>query len=221
METQKNGGNQIMKCQECDYYNGMDWETGEQRCSLDGECIYTNKTDRFEHEIKISIDIDDMQRRIENAFASSINKRVDEFLHNMVKERYEALIEEKMPEKVDELLEQKMAEFMEEPIHIGGGWDEPDRTLTRNAYITELINKRLDKCFNAQKISDEVAKSVDSKIRSFAKSAQQEANRKIDSIFTSAMKTNITDSIVNVLMDNETYRKLSDNVQHLIEGSSN
>lgn len=211
-----------MKCEYCVYFEGRDYETGEAECSSPGGTCpleEEGKTEIKDGNITISIDLSDMQVRIENAFRNAIATHIDIVIDKLIQAEFGKSIRSKTAEVVETLLAQKVGEFMEQPIHIGGGWLEPERTLTRNEYITELIDKRLHENFDVKKMSDTISGSVKRQIDTFAKKTQSEVNQKIKDMFDSAMRGNLTNSIVTLLMDNDTYRTLSSSMQHLIGGA--
>lgn len=211
-----------MKCEDCVYFEGRDYETGEPECSPPGEtCPFEEegKEEVKDGKVVVSIDLSDMQLRIEHAFRNAIGTHISRVVDKLIQDEFGKSIRAKTAETVEALLTQKVAEFMEQPIHIGGGWREPERTLTRNEYITELVDKRLNNNFDADKMAEHIASTVKRSIDRFAEETKTQVNRQVKEMFDTATRANLTDSIVSLLMDNETYRSLSSSLQHLIGGA--
>jgi hypothetical protein len=101
-------------------------------------------------------------------------------------------------------------------ITIGGGWREPERTLTRTEYLTELVEAGLSENFDKEKIEKAIQSEVESKISKFTSSVKSDINANIRSLFDDATKSALTENVVKMLMDNETYRRLQGSMQNLL-----
>lgn len=210
-----------MDCEKCDYFEGRDYETGEPHCEYDGDCPYEEQGEQEARDgaLTVTIGLDDMKTRIESAFNNAIAHQVSSAVTRMIEDEFGNQIRARTREAVESLLTQKVAEFMEQPIHIGGGWREPERTLTRDAYVTELVEKSLNEKFDQDTLAATITASVKREVSDFAQSTQKQVNRNIENMFNEAMRASLTDSIVSMLMNNDTYRQLSGSMQHLIEGA--
>ena len=214
-----------MNCIDCEHWEGRDQETGEPICGYgDGvdDCPYNGEADATQEGSKIivTIDKDDLNTRILRSFENSVNSYVRDAVKEVVRSEYDKQIRTITENEIKTRISALVDAFLAEPIQIGGGWREEARTLTRNEYLSETIQKNLESNFDKEKLSKNISDSIKSYADRFASSTKDDINRKVKDIFDSAMKQNLTESIVTLLMDNETYKRLSGSMQNLI-GTAN
>ena len=161
-----------------------------------------------------------MQERIQNAFINTISSTVKSTITGMVEREFGEQIRSASREAINTLIIQKVKEFMERPIQVGGGWREEARSVPRDQYLSELIEKSLAEKFQKEKLADEISAAVNSKVSGYMKGVRLEADRAIQTVFDDVTRTNLTDAIVDMLMSNETYQKLKGSMQNLIAGAS-
>lgn len=212
-----------MKCEDCKYFEGRDRETGEPCCEMAGDCPYEEDGTiaKDDSKIKVEIDLADMETRIKYAFKNSIAGTVNQVVEKLIKAEFETQIRDKTKGLVESMLEKKISEFMEQDIHVGGGWNEPERTITRNQYVSEIIEKKLNGSFEKEALSQKIADEVNYKVSRFTRETTSQINNKISRMFDEATRTSLTDSVVSLLMSNDTYQKLNANMQQLIGGGEN
>lgn len=212
-----------MDCLDCKYYEGRDSETGEPICEAAGDCPYEENGTlaKEDSKIKIEIDLADMETRIKYAFRNSIAETVNQNVEKLIKDEFKEQIRDKTDKLVDSMLEQKISNFMDQDIRVGGGWNEPERTITRNQYIAEIIEKKLNGRFEKDALSKKIEDEVSYKISKFTKETSSQINNKISRMFDESIRTSLTDSVVSLLMSNDTYQKLNANMRQLIGEAEN
>lgn len=210
-------------CEDCKYFNGYDYCDGTPRCSIDGgyeQCPYCDETDTELKGINLSIDVKFMEDYIKHTIQNTISREA----HTMIESRVKTIIENSIKdivegftkEAVSKYIDNEIQEYMQNDMTVGGGWSEPSRTVKREQYIGELIEEEFDK-----KIKDKsglisiISKDAEKRINNFSKNIRDEVDGKIINCFNEAMRQNLTDNIVKLLMSNETYQTLSNNIKQL------
>ncbi len=214
----------MKECTECEYFDGYNRDDGTPICEYDGgyeECPYAEEgtTDQIESKVIVTIDKDDLNTRIISAFQNSISNHVRSAVSNIVEAEYGKRIREITTETMQNKISEHVETFLQQPIEIGGGWREKSRTLTRDEFLSETIQKNLDGKFDEEKLSKSIAESIKNSIDKFSLGVKTDINFKVKNMFDDAMKQNLTDSIVSMLMDNDTYKRLSGSMKSLIGNS--
>lgn len=210
----------MKECRECEYFDGYDYSDGTPCCDYEGGyemCPYNDCTNVKKNGIKIEIDTEFMSDYIRHTLKNTIENEA----FKIAKQEVQALITEDLKDRVNDEIERQISDmvtkeleiFMSKEITIGGGWNEPQRTLTRNEYLAEAVEKELNKRFK----SDEIRKSAENEairaIDKFNKKLRDDINANIKTYFDEATKQILTDNVVSMLMNNETYRRLSNSMQ--------
>lgn len=215
-----------MKCEKCEYYGGRDRDDGTVYCNFEDtdieECPYedVDSTDTAEqikaNGMKVNIDLGNLTTIINNTVNGSIDRIIKESVSGLISNEYKEIIKDKTEAAIYRILDKQVETFMQGNITIGGGWREPERTLTRSEYLTELVTKALSENFDGEKIPKVIKSEVESKINKFTSTVKSDINANIRSLFDDATKTALTENVVKMLMDNETYRRLQGSMQNLL-----
>lgn len=214
-------------CDYCDYNDGTcegdcdgcddAYENYKQQKGIE----LMNDQNRQESAAKIHVDIDteDIEAEIVCAFARHIDQTVQNTISRIVAEGYAQKIKDLAASIMEEKIAAAVDSFMKEKITIGGGWHQEVQELTRTEYLNQTISKRLEEKFDIKNLSERVKEQISHEIQSRMSKVRDEANRQIKNTFDEAARANLTDTIVSMLMSNETYQRLSGSMQNLI-GSS-
>lgn len=211
-------------CKDCEYFGGYNCSDGTPYCDYDGGyecCPYNNETGttekKTENGIRVEIDCgfmsDFIRETIINTSANIATKLVNAEISKIVTESYKAEIQEMTKRAIEETVEKQVSDFMSGSITVGGGWMEPERTLTRTEYMSELVQKELGKRFNEDSLKKEAKKETESAINAFSRKLKDEINMGIKQYFDAATRSVLTENVVSMLMNNDTYKRLSDSMQ--------
>lgn len=211
-------------CEDCDYYGGRSWDDGDIRCKYDGgyECCPFNDEAPTKTEDKTKIVIDAsyfteyIRNTLKNTFRGEARVIAEQEIKKIVMDEYESCIEQITKENVNKIVEQQVADFMAGDITVGGGWAEPSRTLSREAYMSELVEKKLEEIFMHDSIVQQAKKAAEEAITAFARKTRDEINAGIKKNFDDTMRRTITDNVVNMLMANETYSRLATSMGRML-----
>lgn len=206
-------------CQYCEFFNGWDYSDGTPHCDCEGGyecCPYNYSAEIKNNGMKIEIDAGFMSDYIRH----TIKNTVDCTAYTIAKDEIKSIIDDEMKMKIrDEIGQQvksvvsvAIEEFMSKDITIGGGWCEPERTVTRQAYLSEMIEKELKDKFKSDVIKVQATKTVQDAINSYDKKLRDEINAGIKTTFDTATRQILTENVVNMLMCNDTYQKLSNSM---------
>ena len=210
------------ECQECEYFEGFDCD-GVPECSCKGgfdNCPFNDELPVVESPFQITIDTtrltDYISHTISNTVANKTRKIINNQIKSIVTDTYKEEIEKITKKAISSIVDQKIAEFMAGDITIGGGWSEPQRTISREQYLSEVVENELNKRFGSGKIPATIKDDAIEKIERFTNSLRRDINRSIGDLFNKATREALTDNVVNMLMANDTFKKLSDSMNHLL-----
>jgi len=220
-------GEQTMSkdCKECDYCGRMEYDTGYIPCEYDGPCPYNEESEPKVEGMTVTFDIENIETIMRHTVSNSLRNYVREIAYDLVKKKVNDLWKHQLQDATETALEKYvekcLAEFMSGKISISHGWDDSEE-LTRETYFGQIIEKKLDKATSKNSIDDlldnqvkkamaEMQKNIEDNVSNFKK----DTVTKLNNIFDSAMRANLTDAVVGMLMSNETYQKLSNSIKLL------
>lgn len=222
----------MKECKRCEFFDGYDYSDGTPICTYEENgkcgyeyCPYNDCADVKNQGIRIEIDagfmhdyiLHTMKNTIENqAYLVAVNE-VKSFVGGEIKQKVIAETETQIKSVVDA----QIAEFMSKDIVIGGGWREPERTLTRQAYLAEVIEKELETRFKSDAIKSYAEAEVKKAINAFERKLKDEINAGIKTYFNEATRQILTENVVSMLMCNDTYQKLSNSMQKFLPTGDN
>lgn len=212
------------ECKSCDYYEGRDFEDGEIKCGYSGgyECCPFNDEAPTNAEDKTKIIIDAeyfteyIRNTLKNTFRGEARVIAEREIKSIVKDEYESCIKKITQETIYKIVEQQVSYFMAGDITVGGGWAEPSRTLSREAYMSELVEKKLGEVFKNDTIVQQAKKAAEEATTSFSRKMRDEINEGIKKNFDATMRQTLTDNVVSMLMANETYARLASSMGRML-----
>lgn len=218
-----------MECKECKYFEGYDWSDGTPECTYEDEnggcgyesCPYQDVSTVKNNGIKIEIDSGFMseyiKHTISNTIATNARSQAETTITYLVKDNLKDMILEESKKQVSEIVSKEIAEFMAADITVGGGWNEPSRKLSRNDYLSECITQQMEAQIKKRDGMKRYAEAeVKSAIDAFERKLKDEVNAQVKTYFDAATRQVLTANVVSMLMDNETYKRLSDSMQHFL-----
>lgn len=210
-------------CRDCKNFSGYD-DTGYPYCDIDGgteNCPYNDEIPRGpENGTQIVLDIEYFSEYIrstmKNTFQREARKLAEQEIQHIARESYDETVRSITEAEITKIVSQQVDEFMKGDITVGGGWSEPSRTISRTQYMNDLIQKELEKKFSGSGIADTVQRTANETIEKFTRRMKDQINANIKRNFDDATRNTLTASVVNLLMANDTYKKLADNMTHMI-----
>ena len=212
------------ECNSCDYYGGRNWDDGEIKCDYSGGyecCPYNDEAPtKVEDKTRIVIDAEYfseyIRNTLKNTFRGEARVIAEREIKGIVKAEYDSVIKQITKETIQKIVEQQVSDYMAGEITVGGGWAEPTRTLSREAYMSEIIEKRLGELLKENAIVDRAKKVADEAINSFTRKTRDEINAGIKKNFDATMRQTLTDNVVSMLMANETYARLASSMGRML-----
>lgn len=179
--------------------------------------------------LKIEYDMEDMVLGIKEAVKEELKPEIAEEIRSEIKEEIKAgimnMVKEQIPEDTSQWLKDIMGEiYNTEIIKVGGGWNEEPKEFTFREYVIEQVKNRIinndcgakksysGESFNAwfrdKCVDTDIQKVIDREI----KTIRDDVNSKIKSMFDSSTKQMLSEAVLNVLMANDTYKKIEANI---------
>lgn len=185
--------------------------------------------------MKITMEMDNLTGLIESAVTKNIETVIQEQVDLRTKAEIEKRAKEIIPEVVSEQLQEYIKEFITQAtITEGGGLysKEPAKEYTVEEFIKKEIAERLQsqnlKVKSDSKYGDrfeevtfeefikkefDVNKLINNKLVWFISETKKEINERIDATFTDVTKNMLSETVYNVLLRNDTFTKLSENIK--------
>ena len=217
----------MIQCKKCEHFLGYDPVDGETRCDYTGgyeNCPYCDESNVKSDGVTIQIDSGFMSDYIKATIMNTIERSAKDIASEKIKSiitdelRNEILSE--MESGIKSAVAKEIENFLEGEITVGGGWMNPERKLKRNEYLSELVQDELKQKFagdgSTRTLRDEISRAVRNEIEKFSKKLRDDINSQIKQVFRDTTRQALTDSVVNMLMCNDTYRKLSDSMEKLL-----
>lgn len=208
-----------MNCKKCPLYDGYD-DCGNIICDADGDCIY-DKSDINPEELNVQFDASPMLKYaikcISTEVLASTRKTADYLLGKMITPEFKDMVLEETRKSLSAYIDKEIAEFMGKKIQIGNVWDTDVREMTRSEYIAEQMEKRFAESLDAKGLKKIVDDCATTKINRFASSIKDDVNRTMNTMFTDAVKKNLSESIVQLLLNNDTYMKLQASMSNIVK----
>ena len=179
--------------------------------------------------LKVEYDMEEMVLGIIEAVKAEIKPEIADEIREEIKAEVKAEIIEKLksdiPDETEVWLKQIMSEIYEnEKISVGGGWREDPKEYTLKEYTIEQIKERIinnncgskksyspesfEEWFKNQCVDPDIKKVIDREI----KNVRDDVNKKVKNMFDDSTKQMLSEAVLNVLMANDTYKKIEANI---------
>lgn len=210
-------------CRDCEFFEGYDYSDGTPKCNNDGgyeACPFNDYTSIKNNGVKIEIDAGFMQDYIRHTLKNTIESTATSIatleIKNLITDEIKKKVLAEIDAQVKIAVSNAISEFMNTEITIGGGWYEPERKLTRSAYLAETMQNELNKKFKSDILKEYAVKEAKSAIDSYERKLRDEINAGIKTYFDAATRQTLTENVVSMLMCNDTYSKLSNSMQKFL-----
>ena len=215
----------MIQCKKCEYFLGYDHADGTTICDYPGgyeNCPYCDESNVKSDGVTIQIDSGFMSDYIKATIMNTIERSAKDIASEKIKSiitdelRNEILSE--MEAGIKSAVAKEIENFFKGEITVGGGWMNPERKLKRNEYLSELVQDELKKKFDGSTstLREEVSKAARNEIEKFSKKLRDDINSQIKQVFSDTTRQALTDSVVNMLMCNDTYKKLAESMEKLL-----
>ena len=214
-----------MNCEECKYFEGYD-DDGVVMCEEDSCSYQVGLEESFQPKsLKIEMDATEMLSSI----VHEVSKRVLTDTHKIAEGMIREIITKDLQKEIidytrsaiADVVNDEISKFMQNPIKVGGGWNDPIRELSREAYLSEIVSKKLDDAFSKEGIARIVNDRADRQIRDFTEDVKNRINRKLKDQFDSSMREQLSQNIIQLLLANDTYQKLQQSMTSLLPEGKN
>lgn len=216
------------ECQDCQYFNGWCYDDGTPICDYDGKemCPYHSQTTTTNKGISIEIDSGFMSEYIKHTIKNTVENvagtiaidYIQSIIDNNIKDQINTRVKEELDKKIQKTIDAALEDFMNETINIGG-WYGEKKQMTRRQYVTEQIQKNLSGV-NADSIKKTAKDIAQKSIDTFTSNLRADINKNIKTCFDEVTRQTLTDNVVSMLMNNDTYKRLSDSMSHLLPNGS-
>lgn len=210
-------------CRSCEYFEGYDYSDGTPYCEYDGgyeSCPFNDSTQVKNNGISINIDTqfmsDYIRHTIKNSAESMASSIVEREISKIITKTYEDSIEEMTKEAIEKAVNEQVEKFMGGDITVGGGWREPQRTLSRVEYLSELIEKQLSDKFEENRLKETIKSIVYDCTKKFSDELKREVNKNANQYLDESIRKSLGDTVVSILMGSQPYIQLSERMKSIL-----
>lgn len=210
-------------CRSCEYFEGYDYSDGTPYCKHDGGyecCPFNDSTEVKNNGISINIDSqfmsDYIRYTIKNSVENMISSMVEKEISKIITETYRDSIEKMTEETIGIAVNEQVEEFMCGDITIGGGWRDPQRTLSRVEYLSELIEKQLSDKFEENRLKETIKSIVYDYTIKFSDELKREVNQNAKQYLDESIRKTLGNTVVSILMESKPYIQLSERMKSIL-----
>jgi len=206
-----------MNCYKCPLNDGTD-DFGNKIClSSTGKCIYDKS--ELEEELKIEFDSTPIIKFavdcVTEEMLGNVRNVAKKLLEMIITPEFKAMILDETKNILSEYIKKEIDTFMGKKINIGSPWGGDQQEVTRSEYLASEIEKQLSIYFDKDGIRRIAENTARDKVDKFTTSVKNDINKAVSTMFTDAVKKNLSESIVQLLLNNETYEKLQTQMSHI------
>lgn len=194
------------------YYDDEEIEYDIENVREDGE-------DNF-LELKCDLEI------LKNQIVSHIKYKVKDMVIAEIKSEVKKEIitnefKEILRDSIQELVTQEALKIFDEGITITNSWGEEKETKTFRQLVKEQTKEVLEdrnyyskECYK-DRFKKELQRTIEHEIESIMEKTTKETKSQIQEVFNEATQKQLSDTMFNLLMQNETYQKLNNSIKLL------
>lgn len=172
--------------------------------------------------LELRCDLEFLKKQIVN----EIKYKVKEMVINEIKaETKEEFItnefKEILKDSIQELITQEALKIFDEGITITNSWGEEKETKTFRELVKEQTKEVLEggnyysrECYK-DRFKKELKRTIEREIESIMEKTTKETKQQIQEVFNSATQKQLSDTMFDLLMQNETYQKLNNSIKLL------
>lgn len=210
----------MKECRDCKYFEGYDYSDGTPYCEYEKgyeNCPYNDDTQIKNNGIKIEVDAGFMHDYIYHTLKNTMEREnraiAQEEIKSIITEELKDEILNEMRTQIKDVVSNSISDFMAKEITIGGGWNKPDRKVTREEYLSETIENELKDRFKSDVLRTSIINEIGRSIDNYDRKLRDEINKGVKNYFDVATRQTLTENIVSMLMTNDTYQKLSNSMK--------
>lgn len=180
--------------------------------------------------LKVEYDMEEMFLGIKDAIQQELGKDLAEEVKSELKGEIRAELFSKIKEDIQtntyDTVQKMVSDIYDnEKVVIGGGWNEEPKECTLREYVIQQVkevianngfekgkksysNVTFQDWFREKCVSDDIQRIIDKEISNI----RNDVNYKVKNMFDQSTKTMLSDAVLNVLMANETYKKIENNI---------
>lgn len=215
----------MKECKDCEYFEGgYDSSDGTPYCNHDGGyeyCPYNCQGTVNRDELKITLDMpeitDFIKHTVQNTVHTSVYRMIEVQVKQIVDSDIKELTKKYVEESLRKCIDDEIKSYMKKEITIGGGWYEPERKMSREAYLAECVSNSLEEKLKPEQIKRIVTDYCSGAISDRLNNLKYDINAGIKNKFDEETRKTLSDNVVSMLMAGDTYKKLSDSMGRLLK----
>lgn len=180
--------------------------------------------------LKVEYDMEEMFLGIKDAIQQELGKDLAEEVKSELKGEIRAELFSKIKEEIqantyDTVQKMVLDIYDNEKVIVGGGWNEEPKEYTLREYIIQQVKDVIanngivkdkksygkvtfQEWFREKCVDGDIQRIIDKEISNI----RNDVNYKVKNMFDQSTKTMLSDAVLNVLMANETYKKIENNI---------
>lgn len=157
--------------------------------------------------------VNEIKYKVKNMVVNEIKKEVKE---KIITNDFEKILRD----SIQELVTQEAIKVFDEGITITNSWGEEKETKTFRDLVKERTKDELEgrgyysKDFTS-KFKEKLSSTIRDEIESSMEKTTKETKQQIQEVFNEATQKQLSDTMFNLLMQNETYQKLNNSIKLL------
>lgn len=204
-----------------EFYDEEEWEPNEEELEeMEGE--NSTKVDFQKNMLNINFNMENVARGIISQVVAQIQGTLKESVMSEIKKEIVSGIKDELKEHTHEIMRDIIDEiYATEKIQVGSGWKEPVKEYTMKEYVIEQAKNAITQNSVGKGYNDSFdkwfkEKCVDADIKSIITKAVEETrrtiNKEVKEVFDSATREMLSKEVLNILMANDTYKKIESNI---------
>nr|DAF14847.1 MAG TPA: hypothetical protein [Caudoviricetes sp.] len=179
------------------------------------------KKEENEKILELNCNLEVLKNQIVNEIKYKVKDMVkNEITSDVKKEIITDNFQNMLRESIQKLLIEEANKIFDEGIKITNSWGEEKETKTFRDLIKEKVKEELNRSgwrgdTYSERFRDNVEKTIKSEIENQMKEISKNVKSNIENIFNDVTKRELSDSMFNLLMQNETYQKLNNSIKLL------
>lgn len=185
--------------------------------------------------MKVTLDMENLAGIVQEIVSKNINNVIEEKITSMIAHH----TEQKADEIIQQIVNEKLTSYVENyiktaTISVGGGWNSEPKVYTVDQYIqmeiADSMNSHTLKTKDRNGYSTtvtfeefikqecDIESKVQAALKKFMNGVKADVNRNVSAIFDQATQAALSESIVNLLMNSNTFLDMKESIQRITDG---
>lgn len=198
-------------------------EDGEYYEEAEYEIENVKKQESEKDTLELKCDLRNLKEQIVNEIKYKVKDMVITEIKKEVKEEIiNQEFRELLKNSIQDLITQEAIKIFDEGMTVTDRWGDVIETRTFREIVKEQTKKELEKSNSyyssnsyKDKFEDQIKKTIKNEIENEMKSITDNVKSDIQEIFNNATKDQLSETMFNLLMQNETYQKLNNSIKLL------